>query len=54
VIRARAGDVAYAMSTIFLFSIAAALSLPAIGHAMGSASMPSGGSPAPRSAQRDG
>lgn len=35
VIRARSNDVAYAVSTIFVFNVAAVLLFPAIGHALG-------------------
>ncbi|MCU1656609.1 MAG: conserved rane protein of unknown function [Pseudonocardiales bacterium] len=35
VIRAKSSDVAYAISTIFLFNIAAVLSFPAVGHLLG-------------------
>lgn len=35
VIRARGSDVAYAVTTIFVFNIAAVLSFPAIGHLLG-------------------
>ena len=35
VIRARDADVAYAVSTIFLFNIAAVLTFPAVGHLLG-------------------
>ncbi|GAA2703838.1 YeiH family protein [Micromonospora olivasterospora] len=35
VIRAKSNDVAYAMSTIFLFNVAAVLVLPPLGHALG-------------------
>ncbi|MBE7190042.1 YeiH family protein [Jatrophihabitans endophyticus] len=35
VIRAKSGDVAYAISTIFVFNVAAVLAFPPLGHALG-------------------